>query len=281
MSTGQTLLLGAIAGLTIFLGLPIGRMQNVKPATKAFLAAVATGILVFLFWDVVSEAVGPVEEALTAGRDGRFLWLSFLLLAGFTVGLMSLVYYDLWMKRRRRRAFLGPGAASTAEFEQEQEHEHHFTGLSPARWLAVFIATGIGLHNFSEGLAIGQSAAADQVSLAIVLIIGFGLHNATEGLGICAPLTGDREQPSWGFLALLGLIGGGPTFIGTVVGQAWVNEPVMILFFALAAGSILYVVMDLLNVGRALASKTVVTWGILLGLFLGFATDFILVASGA
>jgi len=280
MSTGQTLLLGAIAGLTIFLGLPIGRMQNVTPATKAFLAAVATGILIFLFWDVVSEAVGPVEDALTAGRDGRFLWLSFLLLAGFTVGLMSLVYYDLWMKRRRRRAFLGPGAASTAEFEQEQEHEHHFTGMSPARWLAVFIATGIGLHNFSEGLAIGQSAAADQVSLAIVLIIGFGLHNATEGLGICAPLTGDREQPSWRFLALLGLIGGGPTFIGTVVGQAWVNEPVMILFFALAAGSILYVVMELLNVGRALASKTVVTWGILLGLFLGFATDFILVAAG-
>jgi ZIP family zinc transporter len=281
MSTGQTLLLGAIAGATIFLGLPIGRMQSVTPATKAFLAAVATGILLFLFWDVISGAVEPIETALTAGHDGRFLWLSFLLLAGFTVGLMSLVYYDLWMKRRRRRAFLGPGAASTAEFEHEQEHEHHFTGLSPARWLAVFIATGIGLHNFSEGLAIGQSAAADEVSLAIVLIIGFGLHNATEGLGICAPLTGDREQPSWRFLALLGLIGGGPTFIGTVVGQAWVNEPVMILFFALAAGSILYVVMELLNVGRALASKTVVTWGILLGLFLGFATDFILVAAGA
>jgi zinc transporter, ZIP family len=277
MSTGQTLLLGAIAGVTIFLGLPLGRMQNVKPATKAFLAATATGILIFLLWDVLSEAVEPIEEALTAGRDGRFLWLSFLLLGGFFVGLMSLVYYDLWMKRRRRRAFLGPGAASTAEFE----HEHHFTGLSPARWLAVFIATGIGLHNFSEGLAIGQSAAADEVSLAIVLIIGFGLHNATEGLGICAPLTGDREQPSWSFLALLGLIGGGPTFIGTVVGQAWVNESVMIVFFALAAGSILYVVMELLNVGRVLSSKTVVTWGILLGLFLGFATDFILVASGA
>src|SRR6266576_5656956 len=280
MSTGQTLLLGAIAGLTIFLGLPLGRMQNVTPATKAFLAAVATGILVFLFWDVVSEAVGPVEEALTAGRDGRFLWLSFLLLAGFTAGLMSLVYYDLWMKRRRRRAFLGPGAASTAEFEQEEEHEHHFTGMSPARWLAVFIATGIGLHNFSEGLAIGQSAAADQVSLAIVLIIGFGLHNATEGLGICAPLAGDKERPSWGFLGLLGLIGGAPTFFGTLVGQVWVSESVSILFFALAAGSILYVVMELLNVGRVLASKTLVTWGVLFGLVLGFGTDFILVAAG-
>jgi ZIP family zinc transporter len=276
MSTGQTLLLGAIAGLTIFLGLPLGRMQNVTPATKAFLAATATGILIFLFWDVMTQAVGPVEEALRAGRDGRFGWLAFLLTAGFLTGLMSLVYYDLWMKRRRRRAFLGPGAASTAEFE----HDHHFTGMSPARWLAIFIATGIGLHNFSEGLAIGQSSASNQISLAIVLIIGFGLHNATEGLGICAPLAGDKDRPSWGFLGLLGLIGGAPTFFGTLVGQFWVSESVSILFFALAAGSILYVVMELLNVGRVLASKTLVTWGVLFGLFLGFATDFILVAAG-
>jgi ZIP family zinc transporter len=277
MSTAQTLLLGAIAGVTIFVGLPLGRMQNVSPATKAFLAATATGVLIFLFWDVLSHAIGPVETALKQGRDGRFGWLVFLLAAGFFTGLMSLVYYDLWMKRRRRRAFLGPGAASTAEFE----HDHHFTGMSPARWLAIFIATGIGLHNFSEGLAIGQSAAADQISLAIVLIIGFGLHNATEGLGICAPLAGDKERPSWGFLGLLGLIGGAPTFLGTLVGQFWVSEAVSILFFALAAGSILYVVMELLNVGRVLASKTLVTWGVLFGLFLGFGTDFILVAVGA
>jgi ZIP family zinc transporter len=276
MSTAQTLALGAIAGFTIFLGLPIGRMQNVKPGTKAFLAATATGILTFLLWDVLTEAVTPVEEALEDGHAGRFAWLAFLLGGGFFAGLMSLVYYDVWMKRRRRRAFLGPGAASTAEFE----HEHHFTGMSPARWLAVFIATGIGLHNFSEGLAIGQSAASDEIKLAIVLIIGFGLHNATEGLGICAPLTGDQERPSWGFLGLLGLIGGGPTFFGTLVGQAWVSESVSILFFALAAGSILYVVMELLNIGRVLTSKTLVTWGVLLGLFLGFATDFILGAAG-
>ena len=114
MSTAQTLGLGAIAGFTIFLGLPIGRMQSVKPATKAFLAAIATGILIFLLWDVLSQAVDPVESALTEGRDGRFVWLAFLLTAGFLTGLMSLVYYDLWMRRRRRRAFLGPGAASTA-----------------------------------------------------------------------------------------------------------------------------------------------------------------------
>src|SRR5256714_14077832 len=129
MSTAQTLALGAIAGLTIFLGLPIGRMENVNPATKAFLASTATGILIFLLWDVLSEAVGPVETALGDGRAGRFAWLAFLLAGGFFAGLISLVYYDTWMKRRRRRAFLGPGAASTAQFGPD----HPFPGIAPCR----------------------------------------------------------------------------------------------------------------------------------------------------
>jgi ZIP family zinc transporter len=277
MSTAEILLLGAIAGCTIFIGLPVARMRNVSPSMRSMLAAVATGILVFLLWDVLTNAVEPVEGALEAGHDGRFLWLATLLTVGFAVGLLSLVYYDSWMKARRRKAFLlGPGAASPAELEQD----YHFAGLSPAKWLAVFIATGIGLHNFSEGLAIGQSAANDELSLAIVLVIGFALHNATEGFGICAPLSGDAELPSWSFLALLGLIGGGPTFIGTAIGQAWVSEALSVAFLALAAGSILYVVIELLNVLRGAGSKTMVTWGILLGLVLGFGTDFILVASG-
>jgi zinc transporter, ZIP family len=280
LSTGQILLLGAIAGCTIFIGLPVARMRNVSPRLRAMLAAVATGILVFLLWDVLAHAVEPVEETLEAGNDGRFLWLATLLTVGFGAGLLSLVYYDQWMKARRRKAFmLGPGAASPAELESADEY--HFAGLSPAKWLAVFIATGIGLHNFSEGLAIGQSAANDELSLAYVLVIGFALHNATEGFGICAPLSGDRELPTWGFLGLLGLIGGGPTFVGTVIGQAWVSEAVSVLFLALAAGSILYVVIELLNVLRGAGSKTMVTWGIMLGLVLGFGTDFILVATGA
>src|SRR5437867_4799601 len=277
MSSAQILVLGGVAGSTIFLGLPVGRMQSVSPGVKSFLSAAATGILLFLIWDVLSAAVDPVESALQSGRDGRFFGLAALLAVGFGVGLLSLELYDGWLKRRRDRALLGPGAASMAEFELER----HVVTMSPSRWLSVFIATGIGLHNFSEGLAIGQSAARDELSLALVLIIGFGLHNATEGFGICAPMSGDAEPPSWGFLGLLGLIGGGPTFFGTVLGQAWVSEALSVAVLALAAGSILYVVGELMNVGRMFGNKTLVTLGILLGLFLGFGTDFVLVAAGA
>jgi ZIP family zinc transporter len=146
--------------------------------------------------------------------------------------------------------------------------------------LGFFIALGIGLHNFSEGLAIGQSAAAGEISLALLLVIGFGLHNATEGFGIVAPLAAEDERPSWAFLTVMGLIGGGPTFAGTVVGQTWVNEWLYVAFLGLAAGSILYVILELLGVSRKLGYKELATWGILLGLFVGFATDMVVVAAG-
>jgi ZIP family zinc transporter len=277
MGTTQTLILGAIAGLTIYVGLPMGRLTHVPPKVRAALSAVATGILVFLFWDVVSHGVEPVESHLEAHKWGAFAGYATLLGLGFTAGLMSLVYYDAWLKNKRSTPLVGPGAAAVDEFE----HHGWLESLTPGRRLALLIATGIGLHNFGEGLAIGQSAAAGELSLALVLIIGFGLHNATEGFGIVGPMSGEAERPSWGFLGLMGLIGGGPTFLGTLIGQAWVSPALEVVFFSLAGGSILYVVIQLFEVCRRFSLPTLVAWSMLLGLLLGFGTDWVLVAAGA
>src|SRR4051794_27257186 len=139
----------------------MGRLQNVGQTFKAFLSATATGILLFLLWDVLVEAIEPVEEALNASHWGRFSWLSALAFGGFALGLLSLAYYDSWMKARRRKSFLGPGAASATELERS-----HFVGLTPAKWLALFIATGIGFPNFSAGGALGQAAPPRKLRLA-------------------------------------------------------------------------------------------------------------------
>jgi ZIP family zinc transporter len=261
LSSPEVLGLAAIAGGTIFLGLPLGRLRQPAPRLRAGLNAGAIGILVFLLFDVLAHANEPVEEALTAATDGhgtwpRFVWLAAVFAGGVAIGLLSLVYYESSSRR---------GTAEDADASRD---------------LALMIAIGIGLHNLSEGLAIGQSAAAGETSLALLLIIGFGLHNATEGFGIVAPLAAEDRRPSWRFLALMGLIGGGPTFIGTLLGRSFVNDTVFLLFLALAAGSILYVVMQLVRVSARQGFPQLVMWCVFAGLVAGFATDYVLVAAG-
>src|SRR3954452_3330725 len=277
MSSTEIALLGLIAGGTIAFGLPMGRLRNPRLGLKAFLSATATGILVFLLIDVLGAASELVEEPGVDHNWATFSGRALLFAGGTALGLLGLVAYDRWIAAKRKRAALGPGAASEAEWASGG----FIHSLTPARSLALLIATGIGLHNFAEGLAIGQSAASGETQLAVVLVVGFALHNATEGFGIVAPLAGEQARPSWGFLALLGLIGGGPTLVGTLIGQTWTSDALSVAFLSLAGGSILYVVIELCNVNRTFGKKTLVTWGVALGLFLGFATDWILGISGA
>jgi zinc transporter, ZIP family len=313
MGLGTTLLLGLIAGGTIVLGMPVGRLRTLRPTMQVFLNAVAIGVLLFLLWDVMSAAWEPTDDALSATHEGTGGFgsaigygLLFALCLGF--GLLSLVAYERWMSRIVTRARarvpadpIGASAAATGgasvaagaegppagKGPVQEDSLPGLAGWSPARRLALLIAVGIGAHNFAEGLAIGQSAASDDIALATVLVIGFALHNATEGFGIVAPLAGDvddegqRRMPSWGFLLTLAAIGGGPTFVGTWIGHGFDNTALAVVCLSLAAGSILYVIVQMVVVASRARRPDVLACGLLLGLFAGFLTDGILVAAGA
>jgi len=279
MSFAGTALLGAVSGLTIFFGLPISRWGRPGPRIMAFLTSASVGVLLFIFYDVLRNASQTVESHL-GGSTGEGVVLGLLLAAGLGVGMFVLVGFE--RVSRRRPLPTGPGAMMATATRAPARAPMR----APMR-SALFIAVGIGLHNFSEGLAIGQSAAAGAYRFFLVLVIGFGLHNITEGFGISGPLLGAR--PSWRFLALLGAVGGGPTFIGTVIGYAVTHlggatlfsQAVSVLFLGLAAGAIVYVVGELQHVNRKIGSHQVGMLGLLCGLLAGYGTDLLLKSLGA
>ena len=251
------LVLGAIAGLTIFLGLPIAFLPHNR-LLKGFLNSIAIGVLLFLLIEILHEVIDAIGVSAEAVFNKSMpaldaVQIVAVVLIGLFFGLLSLVFFEQkFIKNMRPISVVS----------------------DRIRYLAFAIAVGIGLHNFSEGLAIGQSYVTGAIHLAFLLIIGFGLHNMTEGFGIAGPLHGSK--PSLKFLALLGLVAGGPTFLGTVVGSLYASKALSLLFLSVAGGAIIYVVKELLYHGKIAGEDMKMMSGLLLGLVMGFSTDLIL-----
>ncbi len=260
MTFWQTTALGALAGFTIYLGLPIARLRHRPRTIQNLLNALALGVLLFLVWDILSKALQPIEGALKAsmssGQWGPFGSLALMLVLGLVLGLVGLVTFHNAALRRSP-----PGARL-------------------AHSLTLMIAIGLGLHNFSEGLAIGEAAATGAVGFAVILIIGFGLHNVTEGFAVAAPLAAAGEMPSWPFLGLAGLIGGGPTFVGTMIGYRATSPQAFVLFLAMAAGALFYVIGEMFAVSRRFQQPLWAAWGLLAGFLVAYGTDLILTIGG-
>jgi ZIP family zinc transporter len=145
--------------------------------------------------------------------------------------------------------------------------------------LASMIAIGIGAHNFAEGLAIGASAASGATVVAFGLIAGFALHNATEGFGIAAPLAG-RTIPSWAQLGLAGLVAGGPTFLGTVVGYQFASPLLSVFFLAIAVGALVFVIGELWSILKRTGVTAGVTAMTAAGFVIALATELLVDLNG-
>ncbi len=242
------ILLGAIAGVTIFLGLPVARWRGASERLRGLLTLASAGVLLFLIIEVGYHAMESVEATAKGASVNAALIQGLIFVVGVLAGLVGLA----WLESHRARKLIAGAEALE---------------------IATMIAIGIGLHNFAEGLAIGQLFAGGAVSLGTVLVIGFALHNATEGFGIAGPLAG--REVSWGRLLWLGLIGGGPTAIGAFVGGIWVNPSVELLFLALATGSLIYVTRELLRIRFQTLGTVGAMTALAVGLFIGFGTELV------
>lgn len=240
----DALALGALAGLIpVYLGILAALyLGKVLPRTwEGGLIGVANGVLIYLFFDLMHEAT---EQ--TGARD-PISWLVFLgSLAVSFVGLVAVESSQVFGARAGNR-------------------------ILP---LPYMIAVGMGLHNLGEGLAIGTSYAGGQYTLSALLVAGFGLHNGTEGFGIVG--AAGKTPMSWRDVALLGLIAGLPTCVGTVLSGQGVSSYFSICFYALAAGSLLYVVLSLTVISYTATRRVQVSTGMFAGMTVMYLTAMIL-----
>ena len=201
-------LVGAIVGLLpVALGLMFyPAMRGVGRGGMNFLLALTVGLLAFLLIDMTSEALELAASAAALFQGSAMVWLA------------ALASFLLLMAIGRWRG--------TPE------------GLA----LAFYIALGIGLHNFGEGLAIGGAFAAGSAGLGTFLVLGFALHNVTEGIGIAAPMLRVRP-PLWTFAALT-LLAGGPAVLGMWAGSLAYAPQWSALALAVGVGAILQVMVE-------------------------------------
>lgn len=236
--------LGVIAGvIPVYLGILAALfLGKVLPRTwEGGLIGVANGVLVYLFFDLMHEAT---EQ--TGARD-PVSWLVFLGSLGVSfVGLVALESSQVFGARQGSRLLSLP----------------------------YMIAVGMGLHNLGEGLAIGASYGSGAYTLSALLVTGFGLHNGTEGFGIVG--AAGKTPMSWRDVLLLGLIAGVPTCIGTFLSGQGVSPYFSICFYALAAGSLLYVVLSLTVISYTATRRVQVATGIFVGITLMYVTAMVL-----
>ena len=187
-------------------------LSRVSPRWMAFFLAFTVGLLVFLLVDTLAEGF---ELSARSGVALNGIGL-------FAIGAVT-TYAGL--------IALGAGVTKARK-------EKALAGLP----LSYLIASGIGLHNFGEGLAVGAALAAGEVALGTFLILGFMLHNTTEGLAIVAPLSAERQRPAFLHFVWMGALAGLPTVAGAWLGGFAFAPSWAALAFGVAAGAIAQVI---------------------------------------
>ena len=240
--------LGILAGVVpVYLGIAAALvLRRALPRTwEASLIGLSTGVLTYLFFDLMHEAV-----ELMGVRD-PFSWLLFL--GSLFLSFVGLVHLEKHQFLKGRHA-------------------------DQALTLPFVIAAGMGLHNLGEGLAIGTSYAGGEWALSGLLVAGFALHNGSEGFGIVGAAGQSPIPPRT--VVLLGLTGGAPTCIGTVLSGLTVSPYLSLVWYALAAGSLLYVVFALVAMTYTSSRKVHMAYGVWTGIALMAMTAMFLTLVG-
>lgn len=133
----------------------------------------------------------------------------------------------------------------------------------------ILMGTGIALHNFPEGIAIGSGfGASAKLGLGLAFVIA--VHDIPEGLSMALPMKvgGMKSLKVLYYTILAGIPTGIGAFVGALLGE--ISEQVISLCLGFAGGAMLYIVSgDLIPESKSIYRGRISTLGNILGIILG------------
>lgn len=237
-----------IIGFSIYLSLPIIFARKLSSRSTIGLTAFAAGILIFLLMDIFGDVMSTIYPADSYVANPGLSAL-FAVCAG---GAFTLLYF---LQNRRK--------------SQEE--------TSPMS-ISVIVAVAIGFQNLTEGMVFGATWAVGLSGLLAVIFVGFVLQNFTEGFPIVSPFLGGAK-PKVSVVSALFLIGALPTVTGSLVGFFYSSTYLNIAADALAIGSILYIIMPMLQTifrnMKDRGTRDMAYLGVIGGFLIGFLVNII------
>jgi ZIP family zinc transporter len=154
--------------------------------------------------------------------------------------------------------------------------EHHHTEIGEddaalkSRLLkaGLFVALGLGIHNFPEGMASFATALSDP-QLGIAIAIAIAIHNIPEGLAVSAPVyaaTGSRSKAFW-WSFLSGVAEPAGALLAAAVLLPFLSDALLGVLLSAVAGIMVFISIDeLLPVSRAYGEEHLSIVGVVVGM---------------
>lgn len=138
----------------------------------------------------------------------------------------------------------------------------------------LFVALGLAIHNFPEGMATFVSALADR-NLGIALAVAIAIHNIPEGIAVAAPVYAATRSHGKAFLwsTLSGLAEPLGALIAAAVLLPFLNDAVLAWVLALVGGMMVYIALDeLLPASREFGHEHLSIFGAIAGMLVMVAS---------
>jgi ZIP family zinc transporter len=194
---------------------------------------------------LLARAPGPRFMSFTLGLSGGvMIYVSFVELLGSSVAVLGFL-------PAQAAFFVGMGLMFLIDalipHEYLAEHVCRTADEKQARLMktGLFVALGIGIHNFPEGM-VTLAGALHNPSVGLAIAAAVAIHNIPEGLAVAVPIlaaTGSRRK-AFTWAALSGLaepIGAG---LAAAVLAPILSDRVLGYALAAVAGIMVFVALD-------------------------------------